>query len=304
MEWLSTFHFLRPWVLLFLPIVVLLVFFAHRQIRQNNAWKQWIDPTLLKQMLVHKAGRQWLLPWWLISLPIALGVIGLAGPSWEKIPQPVIQKQNALVVVLDLSPSMNSQDIKPSRLAISRFKLIDLLKQRNEGQTGLVVYAGEAHIVTPLTDDVETLINLLPVLKPSLLPIRGSNVEAGIAQAIKLLKDSALNEGDILLLSDGVAKTAIEDIHDQLDGSGYKLSVMAVGTSDGGPIPSGQGFIKDQHGNIVIAKTDLGGLQSLADNNRGPFVTLQAGEQDLQRLNSFWENSLTMNSLENNSSVG
>lgn len=298
MEWLSAFHFLRPWALLLVPTFVLLVFFAQRQLQQSSAWKQWVEPTLLKQLLISENSNQWQLPWWLISLPLLCGAIGLAGPSWERIPQPVIQKKNALVIVLDLSPSMNSEDIKPSRLAISRFKLIDLLKLRNEGQTGLVVYAGEAHIVTPLTDDAQTLINLLPVLKPSLMPIRGSNVEAGIAQAIQLLKDSTLYEGDILLLSDGIAENALDDIHEQLASTAYKLSVMAVGTADGGPIPSGQGFMKDAQGNIVIAKTNLKALKSLADDNRGRFVTLQAGEQDLNSLVNFWQQTLSLNPLE------
>lgn len=292
MEFIDNFHFLRPWALALIPLLVLMVFFAQRQLNSQSAWKQWIDPQLLPQMLVQDEGKQWRFPWWLAALVLSAGAVGLAGPSWEKLPQPVIQKQNALVVILDLSPSMNSQDIKPSRLAISRFKLIDLLKQRKEGQTGLVVYAGEAHVVTPLTDDVETIINLLPVLKPSLMPIRGSNVEAGIAQSIQLLKDSGLQSGDILLLSDGVAEQALGNIEDQLSGKGYRLSVMSIGTATGGPIPSGQGFMKDSQGNIVIAKTDSGTLLELAQENGGLYVPLQAGEQDLERLNQFWQQDL------------
>ncbi|MBB6521636.1 VWA domain-containing protein [Pseudoteredinibacter isoporae] len=299
MDGLNEFHFLRPWALMLIPTLALMVYFAQRQLSQQSAWKQWVDPQLLSQMLVHGDGKQWRFPWWLAALLLSAGAIGLAGPSWEKLPQPVIQKQNALIVILDLSPSMNSQDIKPSRLDISRFKLIDLLKQRKEGQTGLVAYAGEAHVVTPLTDDVETIINLLPVLKPGLMPIRGSNVEAGIGQAIQLLKDSGLQSGDILLLSDGVAEQALGNIEDQLSGSSYRLSVMSVGTEDGGPIPSGQGFMKDSQGNIVIAKTDTGTMRELARENGGLFVQLQAGEQDLQRLNQFWQQDLSANDMNN-----
>ena len=295
MDGVNEFHFLRPWALLLIPVLSVMVYFAQRQLSKQSAWKQWVDPQLLSQMLVHNEGKQWRFPWWLAALVLSAGAVGLAGPSWEKLPQPVIQKQNALVVVLDLSPSMNSQDIKPSRLAISRFKLIDLLKQRKEGQTGLVAYAGEAHVVTPLTDDVETIINLLPVLKPSLMPIRGSNVEAGIRQAIQLLNDSGLQSGDILLLSDGVAEAALSDIEDQLSSTAYRLSVMAVGSQDGGPIPSGQGFMKDSQGNIVIARTDINIMHELAQENGGLFVQLQAGEQDLQRLDQFWQQDLSSN---------
>ncbi|WP_299768489.1 VWA domain-containing protein [uncultured Pseudoteredinibacter sp.] len=290
MEAIENFHLLRPWALLLIPVVVTLLYLAAKQAKGRSAWNKWVDEKLLASLLVDQQAIQRQTPWWLLAIVLCFGILGLAGPSWEKIPQPIIQKQDALVVVLDLSPSMNSQDIKPSRLSISRFKLIDLMKLRKEGQTGLIVYGGEAHIVTPLTDDVETIINLLPVLKPSLMPIPGSNTESAIERAIQLLKDSGRQYGDILLLSDGVDPVASEAINDVLQGSPFRLSVMAVGSQDGGPIPSGRGFIKDNQGNIVIAKTDIKELKDLANDNGGRFVQLSPGEQDLQSLEAFWQN--------------
>ncbi|WP_299975170.1 VWA domain-containing protein [uncultured Pseudoteredinibacter sp.] len=290
MEVIDNFHFLRPWALLLIPVLVTLLYLSVQQASGRSAWNKWIDKKLLASLLVDQDALQRQTPWWLMAIILCFGVVGLAGPSWEKIPQPIIQKQDALVVVLDLSPSMNSQDIKPSRLSISRFKLIDLMKLRKEGQTGLIVYGGEAHIVTPLTDDVETIINLLPVLKPNLMPIPGSNTESAIERAVQLLKDSGRQYGDILLLSDGVTPVASEAINDLLDGSPFRLSVMAVGSQEGGPIPSGRGFIKDQQGNIVIAKTDIKALENLANDNGGKFVQLSPSEQDLQSLELFWQN--------------
>ena len=78
-------------------------------------------------------------------------------------------------MVLDLSYSMNSEDLAPSRLARARQKMLDLLVQRKEGQTGLIAYAGDAHIVTPLTDDTPTIANLLPALAPDMMPVPGSD---------------------------------------------------------------------------------------------------------------------------------
>ena len=84
---------------------------------------------------------------------VVLGAIALAGPSWTRVEQPVFRSERATVVVLDLSRSMDASDIKPSRLARARFKIADLLERNRDGLTGLVVYAGDAFVVAPLTDD-------------------------------------------------------------------------------------------------------------------------------------------------------
>ena len=81
-------------------------------------------------------------------------------------------------VVLDLSYSMKSADLAPSRLDRARQKILDLLAHRAEGQTGLIAYAGDAHIVTPLTDDTATIANLLPALSPDMMPVPGSDAAA------------------------------------------------------------------------------------------------------------------------------
>src|SRR5690606_11113883 len=119
----------------------------------------------------------------------AVAITALAGPVWQKIPQPVERNTDALVICWDLSPSMLAEDVKPSRLVRSRLKLIDLLKTRRDGQVALIAYSGEAYTVTPLTDDRQTLINLLPALSPTTLPTVGSNPEMALNMAVQLLKD-------------------------------------------------------------------------------------------------------------------
>ncbi len=135
-----------------------------------------------------------------------LAALAASGPSWQKLPQPVHQKQDALVLVLDLSYSMKSADLAPSRLDRARQKLLDLLPQRKEGQTGLIAYAGDAHIVTPLTDDTPTIANLLPALDPDMMPLPGSDPAAAVAQAVELLHSAGIREGRVLLVTDGISQ--------------------------------------------------------------------------------------------------
>ena len=101
-------------------------------------------------------------------LPWFWDCLALAGPSWNKIPLPIHKQQTPLVILLDLSPSMWAEDVKPNRLTRARLKLIDLLHTRQEGTTALVAYAGDAHVVTPLTDDTATIISLLHPLTPTI----------------------------------------------------------------------------------------------------------------------------------------
>ncbi len=111
----------------------------------------------------------------LTGLALAIASIALAGPSWQRLPQPIDQKTDALVVVLDLSLSMYARDVAPSRLVRARHAVTDILRARTEGFTGLVAYAGDAHAVAPLTDDVRTIENLLAALAPDMMPVLGSN---------------------------------------------------------------------------------------------------------------------------------
>ncbi len=179
---------------------------------------------------------------------------------------------------------MMAEDIKPSRLVRSRLKLIDLLKQREEGLTALIAYAGEAHTVTPLTDDTDTIKSLLPSLSPNVMPMSGSNTEMALDQALNLFKDSGLAQGDILLVTDGVAIDAQQYIRRKLP-LGFRLSVLGVGTEAGAPIPVNiGGFAKDRNGGIVLAKLNEGELSELAHKSDGDYHTLSNDDSDIKAV--------------------
>lgn len=282
----SQFHFLRPfWLLALIPVVVLalLLWYQKHTARQ---WQQMVAPELLKYLLDGQTTR--IKPWQLIALLFSwiIGCVALAGPTWEKLPVSVEKNQQALVIMLDLSPSMMSEDLKPSRLVRARLKIIDLLRERKDGQTALLVYAGDVHVVTPLTDDVETIINIIPALHPSVMPAEGSNTEAAVDRGLKLLKDAGIPQGDLLLITDGVIATAQARIIDTMNqNSQYRLSVMGVGGAEPTPIPSTKGgFVRDGNRNIVTTQLDAGELQSFAKQTRGRYRTLTNNGSDIDYL--------------------
>ena len=280
------FHFLRPWWLLALAPALLLAIVLWTQKQRARQWQQIVSPELLKYLLDGQTTRTnplqiaALLACWIIAC------VALAGPSWEKRPVAVEKNQQALVIMLDLSPSMMSEDIKPSRLVRARLKMIDLLRERKDGQTALLVYAGDVHVVTPLTDDVETIINIIPALHPNVMPAEGSNTEAAVERGLELLKDAGIPQGDLLLITDGIIGDAQYSIIETMkQNSLYRLSIMGVGGTEPTPIPSNKGgFVRDGKRNIVTTQLNAGELQSLANQTRGRYRTLANNSSDIDYL--------------------
>ena len=206
-------HFLRPaWLLALLPLGWLAWQSWHQKLA-SPGWRAVCDAHLLPHLLVGEArqARRW--PAGLIGAAGLLAVIALAGPTWKQLPQPVFRSQNAMVIVLDLSRSMNATDVKPSRLIRARLKLRDLLARHREGQTALVVYAGDAFTVSPVTDDTATIDALVPVLRTSLMPAPGSNTESALRRARDLLAQAGAVRGEIILITDGASPSEIGRAH-------------------------------------------------------------------------------------------
>lgn len=287
------FQLLRPlWLLAIIPALLLTL--ALWRARSSSAnWRRAIAPDLLEHLLDQRQEQRVRWPWWLVFVGWTLGCIALAGPTWEKLPQPVLQKRDAVVVVLDLSLSMLAADVQPSRLQRARFKILDLLQRRMEGLTGLVVYSGDAHVVTPLTDDTATIANLVPALAPDMMPLYGSDVTGGIEQALQLLHSSGVTRGRILLLTDDIETADIDAITNAIGKSRHSLSIIGIGTAQGAPIPiSGpindgpgeSGFLKQPDGSIAVAQLHRDRLQQLATKNAGLYRDLSASDDDLNAV--------------------
>ncbi len=267
-------HFIRPGWLLALPLCLLLPWAWRRLRRPAGDWAQICDPHLLRWLSVgdavatpRRAGA------WLAGLAILLVTVALAGPSWQRLPDVSYNAADARVIVLDLSASMLAQDLKPDRLTQTRFMLSDLLQQTQEGEVGLVAYAGDAYVVTPLTSDRNTVANLLPALRPDVVPVAGSRADRGLALAAELLEGTGLAVGEILLVTDDADAASVNRAA-ELAARGLRVSVLAVGTEQGAPIPSGTGFLADAQGAVVIARVNLSQLAAVAEAGGGKLTRL------------------------------
>ena len=277
-------HFLRPeWFLALIPLGLLLLF-LYRSKTASSSWNHYIAPHLAKVLVGGSIKKKhnninYLAIAWLIA------VFALSGPAFEKKALPVFESAQGRVIVMDMSLSMYANDLAPNRLTQAKFRATDLIDELPDGETGLIAYAGDAFTISPLTRDKATLLNLLPTLTPSIMPIKGSNLEAAITEAQSLLSQGGHVRGDIILFTDGITSTQFKRAESVLKGSPYRLAIIAFGSQQGSPIklPDGQ-LLRDNANQIVVAKTDYALLKELATDANGILVPSRADGSGITQI--------------------
>ena len=278
-------HWLRLGWLLVLPLLVWLCWQLWHRPHRSGRWQALIPQTFHNVLLIGGDQRSNRLPWLAITLGWLLGLLALLGPSWQQVEDNPVKRADPLVVVLDLSDEMLAADTPPSRLEQARRKLLDLLQARADAQTGIVVYAGSAHSLVPLSDDLLTSRNLLESLKPSIMPVPGRRAELGVAKALQLLQQGANGQGRILLITSQLDANEQAAIRQTLKQPGIALDILGVGTPEGAPITQQDGsFLKDADGGILLPRLDENSLQRAARDNDGHYSRARLDNLDLDRL--------------------
>lgn len=282
---IEQFHFIRPWwFLMLIPLLACLWLMVNRKFT-SRSWEKICDPTLLPHILIQQQGHHQKRSVTLFGLTALITIIALAGPSWERLPQPVFRSDSALVILLDLSRSMDAPDLSPSRLERVRYKIIDMLDQRREGETALIVYAGDAFTVSPLTNDVKTIKAMLPALSTSLMPLQGHRADLALELASSIMKQAGHVSGEMILITDEIDPDRDSDKVRKINSDGYRVSVLGVGTSDGAPVTlQNGGFLKSRSGEIVIPTLDSDSLEQFAVAGGGIYRTIQATNSDIDAL--------------------
>ena len=279
--------FLRPWwFLALLPAGWLLWQVWQRKV-QDSGWKAWIDPAFQPYLLSTQSSSQASLPIGFLGLGIVwlAAIIALSGPSWKQQPITAQATQTGSVILLDLSLSMYADDLQPNRLTRVQFKLTDLLRQHPEMRVGMVGYSASAHVITPISDDNSTLLNLLPHLNPLIMPSYGANAVAGFDKAVELFEGANITQRHLIWVTDDVEPSEITPIQQRLSQQNIQLSVLAVGTPQGGAIMIPDfGLLKDQDDRLVQAQVPVQRLAQLARDSGGQFSRMQLDDSDLSSL--------------------
>ena len=282
---LNEFQFIRPywlWAIIPLLIMVALIRYVHKQ---QSGWQSVLASHLYQHLITTAGIKKVRPPLFLLGFCWTLATIALAGPTWERLPQPVYQLNTGKVVLIDMSLSMRSTDVKPDRLTRAKYKAIDLVNAITEGETGLVAYAGDAFTISPLSSDAQNLTTLIPSLTPEIMPIAGSDPALGLQAAIELLSNAGYQQGEIFWITDGINNQQMKEISEISNDSRFRLSVLGVGTEAGAPIQLINGeLLKDNRGAIVVPKLTVNNLKSLSRNSGGRYASMQSDDSDINYL--------------------
>jgi Ca-activated chloride channel family protein len=225
------------WALFLIPIVYLIWSQRKKQIVNNSRLERFADrhllPYLLKNLGNAKAyaGKNLIL--W--STLWALGILAIAGPRWDFTEVKTYKPRKDLVVLLDLSTSMNLKDIQPSRLIRAREKIEDLINENPDLSVGLVGFAGDAHIISPITEDRSSIRYLLGAVDTDLIPIQGDRLAPALKIADRLLSAEPDRDRAILIMSDGEFQDGnLNPVVSAISREGIQINAMGFGDFSGG----------------------------------------------------------------------
>ena len=278
-------HWFRPEWLAVLPLLGWLLWkLWHRQKRAGR-WQMILPVAFQRVLLSGGNGRDSKLPWIVLGLGWLLAALALMGPSWQRVEQATQKPADPLVVMLELTPEMLATDSSPTRLEQARRKVYDLLQNRSDAQTAVIVYAGSAHTLVPLSDDLATSRNLLEALKPSIMPQPGHRADLAVGKALQLLDQGALGQGRLLLIGSSLSAQEREGIRNRLGSDAPPLLMLGIGTRDGAPVVDENGLLlKDDQGAILLPRLDSPDLRSFLLDIGGRYRQARLDDNDLRGL--------------------
>ncbi|MCD5979224.1 MULTISPECIES: VWA domain-containing protein [Pseudomonas] len=278
-------HWFRPWWLMLLPLLGWLLWqLWHRQKRAGR-WQMILPAAFHSVLLSGGRGRDSKKPWVVLGIAWLLALLALLGPGWQRVEQLSQKPVDPLVVLLELTPEMLATDAPPTRLEQARRKLLDLLQARSDSQTAIIVYAGSAHTLVPLSDDQITIRNLLDAVKPSIMPQAGHRADLAVHKALALLKQGELGRGRLLLIGSSLSEQERQGIRQALAGQSPPLLILGVGTAEGAPVEQEKGgLLKDDQGAILLPRLDSASLTDFVGQVGGQYRQLRMDDQDLREL--------------------
>lgn len=272
---ITAFHFLRPWWLLVLPVALFIAFRAARASDPAQAWRGLIKPPLLEAVKLPPAAKQGSLrPASLLGPALVIAALALAGPAWERQPTPFAEDQAAVYFVVKVTPSMLAQDIQPSRLQRTLQKISDYLELKPGQRTGLIAYAGSAHLAMPLTRDPEMINAFASALTPDAMPVAGEDLPAALRLAQLRLAQAGV-PGSIVLFADDVDPAQLQQVRELRQNGAPPLHVMAMA---GGP------DIVPPSGSPPAPPLDESLMRDLARAGGGDYYSVTPDSRDVQSL--------------------
>jgi Ca-activated chloride channel family protein len=219
----------------------------------------------------------------------ALLVLAMAGPRWDFTDVELFRPGTNLVVLFDISRSMEVADVKPNRLSRARQEVEDLLNNNRGIRIGLIGFASVAHVISPITEDMNGIRRMLPALDTSLVQLQGSRLSYALDRAAELLAGQPQESvGSLLLVSDGdFDEPGLEQRMRVFADAGVRVHVLGVGTPEGDAVPGpkpGEPWIRDRQGKPVVSALNEAQLQALAQAGNGIYQRADYRDSDTGKI--------------------
>ena len=273
------------WMLLIIPILVLVRFIVWQKRKRNL--RKFGDPSLLKEMMPDVSKYRPTIKFCLLLSAITILIFMIARPQVGSKISHEKREGIEVLIALDISNSMLAQDVIPSRLEKSKLLIEDLVDHFTNDKVGLVVFAGDAFVQLPITNDYVSAKMFLQNINPSLITTQGTDLARAISlsqscftqrehigRAIIVITDGEDHEGGAL----EVAREAYK--------KGINVFILGVGTSKGAPIPDGNGgYLKDNSGQIVLSALNEQMCQQVAKAGNGVYIHVDNTSDAQEKLN-------------------
>src|SRR6266404_972343 len=275
------------WAYAILPALVALYLRAER--RRTIILREFISPRLLPELAGNLDRTRRALRFVCVFLSIAFAITALAKPRWGYAYEDVKRRGLDLLLAVDTSRSMLSNDVSPNRLARVKLATQDLINDLTGDRVGLIAFAGRAFLQAPLTIDYDAAVESINDLDTKTIPEGGTNISEAIALAVQTFGKTATGNRALIIFTDGeeLSGNAVKEAKNAAN-AGIRIFTVGVGTAQGSLIPieseNGSAFVKDAKGQVVKSRLDENRLREIAQTTGGSYFHLENGPQTMRQL--------------------
>ena len=273
------------WMLLIIPILVLVRFIVWQKRKRNL--RKFGEPSLLKEMMPDVSKYRLTIKFSLLLSAITILIFMIARPQVGSKISHEKREGIEVLIALDISNSMLAQDVIPSRLEKSKLLIEDLVDHFTNDKVGLVVFAGDAFVQLPITNDYVSAKMFLQNINPSLITTQGTDLARAISLSQSCFTQREHIGRAIIVITDGEDHEggALEAAREAYK-KGINVFILGVGTSKGAPIPDGNGgYLKDNSGQIVLSALNEQMCQQVAKAGNGVYIHVDNTSDAQERLN-------------------
>ena len=276
--------------LLIIPVFVGLAYYVYKW--RKSTRESFADSKLLKKLFPVQTSNRYWLKVFLLSFSIFFAILALMDPLYGEEEVKVKREGVDIIYALDLSNSMNAEDVVPSRIERAKKIISESVGRLGGDRVGLIVFAADAYSISPLTNDYSAIQSYISSASPDLISQQGTNFSAVLQKASEMFENAPTTGKLLVILSDGEDhEDSVSKANDLAKKNKIHIMAMGIGTQTGGPIPMHIGgfqeYKMDKYGETVISKLQESSLQSLAKASSGEYLRVNQTEDALAKLHAF-----------------